>query len=142
MGFLSDLFGSGESANAKLERDRAEAASLNEEVAENVNGSIELIRAESARLLKRCAAISPDDGDLALSCLNSMNLLKGQADQVLAQTHQFRENIASSGKSIDWNRLLRMLEDWKITSLGLRQSVVETVRKLDGILDQAGSLKA
>lgn len=140
MGFLSSLFGWGRSAEL-VEQRRAEAAAINEEVSSAIEDCLVYIRSSSSQMLKRCANLPPEETSLAMDCLKTLNLLDGQAMTAKGQADNTRAQIVAAGPSIDWDRLVRMLREWRVTSTQIKPQAEATVAKLNGILDQADALR-
>lgn len=140
MGFLSSLFGSGKSPEI-VEQRRREAAAINEDVAAAIEDCLTYIRTSSSQMLKRCSDLAPGETTLAMDCLKSLNLLEGQAMTAQGQANNTRAQIIAAGPSIDWDKLVRMLREWRVTSSQILPSAEATVAKLNGILDQAEALK-
>lgn len=140
MGFLSSLFGSGKSAEI-VEQRRREATEINEDVAAAIEDCIAYIRASSSEMMKRCANLPPDETKLAMDCLKTLNFLDEQAVTAQAQADNTRSQIIAAGPSIDWDKLVRMLREWCVTSTQIKPQAEATVAKLNGILDQADALR-
>jgi hypothetical protein len=140
MGFLSSLFGSRKSAEV-VEQRRREAAEINEEVAVAIEDCIAYIRASSSEMMRRCASFPPDETKLAMDCLKTLNFLDEQAVTAQGQANSTRAQIVAAGSSIEWDRLVRMLREWRLTSMQIKPQAEVTVAKLNNILDQAEALR-
>lgn len=140
MGFLSSLFGAGKSAEI-VEQRRREATEINEDVAAAIENCLAYIRSSSSQMLKRCANLAPDETTLAMDCLKTLNLLEQQAQTAKGQADNTRAQIGAAGPSIDWDKLVRMLREWRVTSTQIKPQAEATVAKLNDILDQAEVLR-
>jgi hypothetical protein len=92
-------------------------------------------------MLKRCSDIAPGETILAIDCLKSLNFLESQAMSAQSQARNTTAQIITAGPSIDWDKLIRMLREWRVTSKQVQLEAEETVAKLNGILDQAEALR-
>lgn len=140
MGIFSNIFGGNNKSTEYIEKMRAETTKINEDVAQEIESCLIYIKSSSSNILARCIAIDPTDTNLSLNCLKAMNVLEEQAKTVLNQALTTRMQIASAGQEIDWEKLLQMLKQWRITAFQINPSIDATIRKINAILDQAGKL--